>query len=868
MDMILTLSKYATYINNQVTLGIISATMDNDELIYRRYFYPIDDNWKYPLDVYNYNLAKFDEQNKKFLPDKNLVDRRIHLSIPFGGMNFEVKEFPSNLSNFPMVTNTFTNMKIINGKVIEIVNHILKTTSKGDILIFQPGESDIKKLLIEINKQTPPNVLAIPFYSKLDTEILENIVKKIAKEEVRNFKLRYPKNKYDITDIFRVPQNELLPVSTYNRFIIIATNIAEASITIDSLEFVIDTGNQKISIYNSDTNQDTLEIREIAIPNQKQRRGRVGRVKPGFVYYTYDRTVLGEKVVYKMNIENINSFILELVTSSKNKLIDSNSDPYKTVEHNFIPKFLLEQYRYCELNLETRLFDLVLFDYKSEPNRAENIIYPFDDGCYELETLEDSQGKFFIVHPGEDNFIRNPKTLEILTIKPNYFNKVTKAFNYGKIMGMISNSNLITPYGILVNSMVDFIEFSDNPIDFTRIILDCFSFKIQIDSDIFKNIIMFIIFRTTSVNIKVSNNLIGKADYLIYSSLIDNSFYEEFDFKKDFLPYLEPELNNLKELITAKVNNIVDNKLYNKISNNIIGIPSRLSSNIEEIKKILVAFFTIKLKIEIIIYNSTHIIKKCFEELVNEIIKLKTNTNFSNDQLNFINKFILYWIESPNYMKINVCNKLIDDYINNLSTTSFIQSSNDKIINNIISKIHKIIENSSLFENEFLKKIKLSNNKSYSTNIITEFNNLDYYDKLSFMIIKNFPQNIVIKIPDTEFYIDYYKKDINKIYSIEKNTFKLNEKKTVSFTSTKVPIDLRNFYIFAVGINDSYELNNIMVLSELVILFLNNYFKSIGINQFYKNLSFNEELYKELFPDKYFDVIKKIDKIIKYIREN
>jgi hypothetical protein len=136
------------------------------------------------------------------------------------------------------------------------------------------------------------------------------------------------------------------------------------------------------------------------------------------------------------------------------------------------------------------------------------------------------------------------------------------------------------------------------------------------------------------------------------------------------------------------------------------------------------------------------------------------------------------------------------------------------------------------------------------------------------MIIKNFPQNIVIKIPDTEFYIDYYKKDINKIYSIEKNTFKLNEKKTVSFTSTKVPIDLRNFYIFAVGINDSYELNNIMVLSELVILFLNNYFKSIGINQFYKNLSFNEELYKELFPDKYFDVIKKIDKIIKYIREN
>jgi HrpA-like RNA helicase len=151
--------------------------------------------------------------------------------------------------------------------------------------------------LIEINIETPPNVIALPFYSKLDTEILEKIVKKIDKNEVRKI-IRYPKNKYNITQINEIPTNELLPEGTYTRFIILATNIAEASITIDTFEYVIDIGNQKINIYDYNANQSKLEIIPIAIPNQKQRKGRVGRVKPGSVYYTYDKTKLSEKVIY------------------------------------------------------------------------------------------------------------------------------------------------------------------------------------------------------------------------------------------------------------------------------------------------------------------------------------------------------------------------------------------------------------------------------------------------------------------------------------------------------------------------------------------------------------------------------------------
>jgi hypothetical protein len=568
-----------------------------------------------------------------------------------------------------------------------------------------------------------------------------------------------------------------------------------------------------------------------------------------------------------MNIQNINSFVLDLITSSNIKLIDYNSDPYKVDNFDLIPDFLKKQYTYYKFNRKTKIFELELFNYKIPidnlgTNRGFDIIYPYDDGKYKIETLEDPDGKFYIVHPGEDYFIRNPKTLEILSTKPNYFNKVTKAFGYGKALGMISNSNLLTPYGILINSIVDFIEISDNPIDFTRILLDCFSFKIDIDSDIFKNIIMFIVFRSTIINLRVSNFLVGKADYLIYLSLIDNSFYGDIDFKKDILPNLDPELKKIQDLLTIKVNQIVNNKLHSKILSNTFGISSKLSLNIEEIKKTLIAYFTIKIKIEIIMYNEKYIPKKNFDDFILELIQQKENKNLSNEYLSFIDKFILYYIDSLDCMKVNVCNGLIDEFESNLLITN----KSFKISTVTIGKIKKIIDNSTMFKDEFVGKIKLQNNKSYSTDIIDKFNTLSNYDKLCWIIIKNLPQNIIVKVPDTEFYVDYYKKDINKIYGIEKNVIKLNEKKIISFTSTKVPNDLRNFYIFAVGMNDQYDLTNIMVLSELVINFLNNYFKTIGMNLFSKNLLFNDEIFKEIFSNKYDNVMKKIDKIIKYIR--
>ena len=72
-SLILTLVKFAVYINNQITLGIISATMEYDEIIYRNYYNKIDDNYKYPLSVYNKNKMKEGILFNRYFIDKRMI---------------------------------------------------------------------------------------------------------------------------------------------------------------------------------------------------------------------------------------------------------------------------------------------------------------------------------------------------------------------------------------------------------------------------------------------------------------------------------------------------------------------------------------------------------------------------------------------------------------------------------------------------------------------------------------------------------------------------------------------------------------------------------------------------------------------------
>lgn len=69
------------------------------------------------------------------------------------------------------------------------------------------------------------------------------------------------------------------------RKIILSTNIAETSITIDDVVYVIDCGKIKMTNLHLDTNNESLDVEWVSLANAHQRRGRAGRTQSGVCYH-------------------------------------------------------------------------------------------------------------------------------------------------------------------------------------------------------------------------------------------------------------------------------------------------------------------------------------------------------------------------------------------------------------------------------------------------------------------------------------------------------------------------------------------------------------------------------------------------------
>lgn len=73
------------------------------------------------------------------------------------------------------------------------------------------------------------------------------------------------------------------------RKIILSTNIAETSITIDDVVYVIDCGKIKMTHLHIDTNNESLDVEWVSLANAHQRRGRAGRIQPGICYHLFTK---------------------------------------------------------------------------------------------------------------------------------------------------------------------------------------------------------------------------------------------------------------------------------------------------------------------------------------------------------------------------------------------------------------------------------------------------------------------------------------------------------------------------------------------------------------------------------------------------
>ncbi|KAK4472510.1 hypothetical protein MN116_003756 [Schistosoma mekongi] len=141
------------------------------------------------------------------------------------------------------------------------VEHILQNTQSGAILVFVPGLGDIKDVIRSLRELNPRRydvrygtVKVYPLHSRLSTS--------------RDRSLFEPP-----------PQGQ--------RKVVIATNIAETSITIEDVVYVIDCGRIKVTDYDPRQNTSTLTAILVSKANAAQRSGRAGRVQPGICYHLF-----------------------------------------------------------------------------------------------------------------------------------------------------------------------------------------------------------------------------------------------------------------------------------------------------------------------------------------------------------------------------------------------------------------------------------------------------------------------------------------------------------------------------------------------------------------------------------------------------
>lgn len=329
-------------------------------------------------DIKRYSCIMLDEAHERTISTdvlfallKKALKRRPDLKVIVTSATLDADKFSAYFYECPIFTipgRTFP-VEVLYSKEPEsdyldtslvTIMQIHLTEPKGDILLFLTGQEEIDtacEILHERMKALGPNVpdlVILPVYASLPSEMQSRIFE---------------------------------PAPSGSRKVVIATNIAETSITIDGIYYVVDPGFVKQNAYDPKLGMDSLVVTPISQAQANQRAGRAGRTGPGKCFRLYTEAAFQSEMlpttIPEIQRQNLSTTILMLKAMGINDLIHFDfMDPPPI---NTMLTALEELYALGALDDEGLLTRLGrrMADFPMEPSLAKVVIAAVDHGCSE-----------------------------------------------------------------------------------------------------------------------------------------------------------------------------------------------------------------------------------------------------------------------------------------------------------------------------------------------------------------------------------------------------------------------------------------------------------------------------------------------------
>lgn len=188
--------------------------------------------------------------------------------------------------------------------VVQVVSHVdsqlLAEKNDGSIIVFMPGVAEINKCCNMImNNDSKNHFIVLPLHSALSPDDQKKVFRKFDAK----------------------------------RKVVLATNIAETSITIDDCVAIIDTGKVKTMLYNPNENTTRLVEGFISKAEAQQRRGRAGRVRAGLCYRLYSRESFEEMKsipvpeIHRIALESLYLAVKSMGIKDVSSFLNTGLDP-------------------------------------------------------------------------------------------------------------------------------------------------------------------------------------------------------------------------------------------------------------------------------------------------------------------------------------------------------------------------------------------------------------------------------------------------------------------------------------------------------------------------------------------------------------